>query len=157
MKENKLYTKKNLELESELNNLSKRAESLIKPPELNIASILSQTKNSNFSINSFTRTTAGLFSRLFPKPAILFAIIVLCALSIFYLPVSQQNINTDYLATEPITEALLTEIDQDLKFAETIDQLEDYALSGFITLSDNQNYNLDEFIEFVTPTTQESI
>jgi hypothetical protein len=38
-----------------------------------------------------------------------------------------------------------------------MNNLEDYALSGFIISSDTQNYNLDEFIEFVTPTNNEAI
>ncbi|MCK5099110.1 MAG: hypothetical protein KAR45_13465 [Desulfobacteraceae bacterium] len=146
-----------MKLESELNTLSKKAESLIKPPKLNIASILLQKKSSNFSTSSFTRAIAGLFSNLYSKPAILFAIIALCVLSILYLPGPHQNNNQSHLTTGPLTEAFLIEIDRDLKFAETIDQLEDYALSGFITSSDNQNYNLDEFIEFITPTTEETI
>lgn len=147
-----------MKLEPELNTLSKKAESLIKPPKLNIASILLQKTSSNFSTSYFTRAIAGLFSNLYPKPAIfLFAIIALCVLSILYLPDSHQNINQNHLTTGPLTEAFLIEIDRDLKFAETIDQLENYALSGFITSSDNQNYNLDEFIEFITPTTEETI
>ncbi|MCD4744561.1 MAG: hypothetical protein K8R67_19025 [Desulfobacteraceae bacterium] len=146
-----------MKLESELNSLSKRAKNLITPPQLDIASVLSQKKNSNLYLYSFRKLFAKIFSCLFSKPAISFAAIVLCVLSILYLTDSQQKISRNSLTTESSTEALLTEIERDLEFAETINKLEDYALSGFITLSDNHNYNLDEFIEYVAPTTKETI
>ncbi|MCK5542311.1 MAG: hypothetical protein KAI40_06430 [Desulfobacterales bacterium] len=145
-----LCKKQNLELELRLNGLSKKAENLIKPPQLNIMSVFSEKKKCN--------TYKKPFIRLLLRPALSFAVIVLCALSIFYLLGSRQSIMQDSLTTGPLsTETLLTEIDSDLKFAETMDNLEDYALSGFITSSDDQNYNLDEFIEFVTLTSNETI
>ena len=156
MKESRLDTKKGLE--SELNSLSKRAKSLITPPQLDISTILSQMDSNNISKISFAQITTRLVTSLFSRPALSFAIIILSVLSIFYFSDSQQNIIQNSLITDPLsTQAILTEIDEDLKFAETMNNLEDYALSGFITSSDDQNYNLDEFIEFVTPTSNGTI
>ncbi|MCP3898427.1 MAG: hypothetical protein GY707_01685 [Desulfobacteraceae bacterium] len=157
MKENPMSEKSN-KLESELNRLSKKAESLITPPKLDITNVLSQINGSNISARSFAKIIADLFFGLFSKPALSFAIILLCALSFFYLPGSQRNLVQKSLAPDSLSsEALLAEIDKDLTFAEAMNNLEDYALSGFITSSDNQNNNLDEFIEFVTPTDNETI
>lgn len=159
--------KKSQQLESELNSLSKKAKSLITPPQLDITAVLSHRDNSNISTGSFAKIIAGLSTNPFFKPAISFAAIVLCVLSILYWPGSQQNINQDSLTTglsetgasetRSFTDTVLNEIDKDIEFAETINKLEDYALSGFITSSYNQNYNLEEFIEFVTPVTEEAI
>ncbi len=157
MKENPLSKKCN-NLESELNSLAKKAESLIVPPKLDIKDVLSQMNSSNISTRSFNQVINKLFISLFSKPALSFAIILLCALSFLYLPGSQQNPGKKSLAPDFLSEeALLTEIDKDLKFAEAMNNLEDYALSGFITSSNNQNNNLDEFIEYVTPTNNETI
>ena len=157
MKEGRLDTK-NKDLEAELNGLSKRAKSLITPPQLDIAAVLSQMDTSKVSAISFTQIITRFLASPFSKPALSFVIIVLSVFSIFYFPDSQQNIIQNSLTTDTLsTKALLAEIDEDLKFAETMDNLEDYALSGFITSSDDQNYNLDEFIEFVTPTSNGAI
>ncbi len=157
MKENPMYEKSN-NLESELSSLAKKAESLITPPKLDITDVLSQINGSPISTRSFTKIIAELFFGLFSKPAISFAIIILCVLSFLYLPGSQQNLVQESLVPGSLSsEALLAEIDKDLTFAEAMNNLEDYALSGFITSSDNQNNNLDEFIEYVTPTNNETI
>jgi len=140
----------NMKLSLSLSSLSKKAEDLIKPPQLNIVTLFSKKKKSY----TFEKPFAGLFLR----PALSFVIIIICATSFYYLPGSKQNIIQDSkIASTLSSEALFTEIEQDLAFAETMDNLENYALSGFITSSDNEDYNIDEFIEFVTPTNNETI
>ncbi len=140
-----LCREKTSEFASKLNNLSKRAETLIKPPQLNAISVFPKKRNS--------ASKKQLLARVFFRPALGITIVALCALSIFYIPASKQNSVEDSFETK----ALLAEIEMDLQFASTVDTLEEYTLSGFVIPQENQDTSLDEFIEFITISNEETI
>jgi len=145
MKENPEPDNYNKAFESELKSLAQRAENLIKAPPLDMADILSQE-------SFIPQRQRYLTKKIFTKSIISFATIVLCVLSILYFSDFQFSSKKDTFRVSTLTSAMIDEIDKDLKFAESVDELEDYALSGFIVSPDSQNYDIDEFIEFVAPT-----